>query len=241
MKLLSSLWLCFEEEMIEEEPPIDEIELDEEGGGVEDPADGGGDGGSAGDSGDTGDQPYYGSKELNPENRPLRIDVSDMTQEEIDFALQDGGAELFLTDEEIAAKKGDAEPDEDEGEESEEDDDTEEEKPEEKDDSKKKASGGDEDDVKEFFESTGLDRETFNNLPEKTQEKLVSLYQSPAGSEDLKKVQQEYSDFRSNIEKINGDPVIAARLEEMATGQSHVARDVPPITVKEMDEVDSLL
>lgn len=192
--------------------------------------------------------PYYGSLELNPDQRPLKIDIRGKSKAEIDEILSVADPDIFMSkDEAVAFKKAQAEAGK------------------KKDgtagdkkkvaDGEKKPEGKDtppdpnakvideETATKEFFEKTKLDQETFASLPEATQEALVDLVcgATPGQSEQLTKLEQEHQSFKRDTEVILNDPVIAARMEELQTGKNFVARDLPPVTDAEVNQIDDLL
>jgi hypothetical protein len=193
--------------------------------------------------------PYYGSIEVNPEQRPLKIDTRGKSKAEIDEILTMADADIFMSKEEAVAfkkaqtevgKKKDGPPEGEkkvaEGEK----------KPEGKDtppDPNAKLVD-EETAIKEFFEKTKLDQETFDKLSEATQEALVDLARggaTPEQSEQLTKIEQEHQTFKRDTEVILNDPVIAARIEELQTGKNFVARDLPPVTDAEVNQIDDLL
>ena len=177
---------------------------------------------------------YRGSKKVNPDQRPVKEFVREgMTQEKIDALIREAGPEIFLSDEEIAAldKKGEKKGDEA--------------KPSDKKETSKEEKKGDEDptelDPDEFFEKTGLDKETFSTLPEKTQEKLAEFFETHGKrNREFSEVQKKLDAAKTDIAELNKDPVFVARLEELRTGKAFVAKELPPVTAEELEKLDAL-
>lgn len=188
---------------------------------------------------------YIGSKDVNPEQKPLRVfDRDGLTKEDIDEFIAETGEELFLSHEEIAAladkekeaadktdDKGDKGPENKEGK------DTEGDKEE-----KDKVETDEEFDEEDFLKVTGLTKEGFAGVPEEAQDKIIELYQSKGNADVLQS--EQYIELKSRQDKLTGDvknllsdPVVSARVEELNTGERYVARDLPPITNDEINRL----
>jgi hypothetical protein len=181
---------------------------------------------------------YLGSKKVNPEQRPLKAFARDgMSKAAIDALIREGGKEIFLTSEEIKeiakkeaeekAKKGETDKKE-KGEDSET-----------AVDDKKEVK---EKNPKDFYEETGLDEESFNALSEKTQEKIVSLFEK-GGTTDkaYKELEEKHISLQNDTKQISTDSVISARLEEIRTGRAYVATEIASLTNKEYEKIDELV
>lgn len=191
---------------------------------------------------------YVGSKEVNPEQRPLKkIDRKAFgSKAEMDRFIQEAGKELLMSDEDIASDKKAAEEiakkektpgdkktvDGKEG------------KPGKRDEGGKFKKGetvednSEEDATKAFFETTGIDEKEFAKLPEKIQEKLVEGYSK--GFEATGKtgeIEKQHGELKTQVTNLVKDAVIAARLEEIATGKSFVAKDLPVPTGIEIENL----
>ena len=202
---------------------------------------------------------YLGSKEINPEQKPLKSFDRKMlgTKDGIDSflkSMQDHGEDIFLpaqpeqkakskkepvkgSDKKpITKEKGDGLHDEgDKGS---------------KGDKGDKGSKGDkgdkgfeevEVDVEKFVEDLGLTIDEFQALPEKVQEKLVAE-ESPTDVYEQRytKLSEEHTGLLNDVVKLKNDPVIAARIEEFNSGKMYVARDIPPVSSKEADSLLTL-
>ncbi len=196
---------------------------------------------------------YVGSKDVNPDQRPLKkFDRSAFrSKEEIDRFVSEAGKELIMTDEEIAAaRKAEKEKKAADGKkdkESEGKDGTgDKEKKATDRDEKGKFKKGDKDEEKpiddeaslEFFKTTGIDEKEFSALPEKIQEKLVEGYSK--GFETTGKnseLETKHGELKSQLDNLVKDSVIAARLEEIASGKNFVARDLPVPTGEEIESL----
>lgn len=183
---------------------------------------------------------YWGSKELNPEGRPLKVDISEMTRDEVDFAIVDGGPEIFMSDEEIAQANAKKEKKDEKQDKKEPDG----EKKDPEKDLKDKTNGDEPGDVDptQFLEKLGLKQEEFAALPEKVQERLVDNH--VAGNDNNEKAEQlqrEFDQHRADTETIYNDPVIAARIQELQDGRRYVAKSLPPIKADEVQKLDELL
>ena len=173
---------------------------------------------------------YYGSKELNPEQRPLKIDTSKMSKDEIDEILQGAEpSEIFKSDEEIAAESKKADDPKDAK----------------KDDAAKPDPNKppeDKDISKEFLESAGIKADEFAKLPEQIQDKFVEQFVSANESkEKLAAATKEYEEVKTNWKTVELDPVIAARLEELQTGKAFVAEKLAPASETELKHIDDMV
>lgn len=170
------------------------------------------------------DERYYGSADLNPEQRPLRIDTSKMSKQEVDEILQGAEpSEIFKTDEEIGAEK--KKPDE---------------KPPEKPGAEKPAEETDL--SKEFIEESGIKAEDFAKLPEAIQEKFVEQFVATKDATDrLASATKEFEEVKANWKTVELDPIIAARMEELQTGKAFVAQKLAPATEEELKTIDSMV
>lgn len=228
-------------------------------------ADPDGTGGDVGDGG--GDEvsvaEYVGSKDVNPGQVPLidEFDREGKSKEEIDQILGVAEGEFFMSDEQIEAKaqadkdkaekdnndKGDKDGDDkgdgtdDKGSDDKDggddkDDDSKGDK-----DDKKDGDGKESDEEKSFFKESGLTRETFNELPEATQEILVDkVMGKDASTEEAAKLKQDVENLNTQVADMNNDPVIAARMEERKLGKNIVAKAENFITDALMLKIDGL-
>lgn len=203
---------------------------------------------------------YMGSKDINPEGRTLKtFNRNDFTSKEDmdDFlrAMKEGGEDIFLpTEQQKPQKRGPGRPKaEDKTPQKKEPKDGVQEsgKLGEKDaDGKKGGSGGEEAggaeeevDIEKFLGDIGVTLEEFQALPEKVQEKLAATVEAPATNvveEKLRKVETDHLALVNDVVRLKNDPVVAARLEEINSGKLYVARDVPPITPKEAENLLTL-
>ena len=211
---------------------------------------------------------YMGSKDLNPEGRTLKtFNRNDFTSKEDmdDFlrAMKEGGEDIFLpTEQQKPQKRGPGRPKAD-------DKTLQKKEPKdgvqgtgEKDadgkkggsadanaDGKKGGSGEEgsspeeEVDTEKFLEDIGVTLEEFQALPEKVQEKLAAAAEaSPTSAveEKLRKVETDHLALVNDVVRLKNDPVVAARLEEINSGKLYVAKDIPPITPKEAENLLTL-
>lgn len=217
----------------------------------------GGEGGSEGGNdviGATIAKPYLGSKELNPEQRPLRMNVDGYDNQAIDDLI-DVSDDPFLTDEEIVAMEKAAEKEGDKGKSDDKDKgDDKGGKPDDKTDDDKgksddKGEGDEEDpDVKHFYETTGLTQEEFKGLSETARKNLhdkvfVDPATSEADTEKISKLEADNKKLSDSLNALNEDPIISLRLDEHATGKSYVAKSIPGVTPEQANaiyEADSI-
>lgn len=202
---------------------------------------GGGDGG--GD--EVAIEDYVGSTEVNPDQVELidEFDREGKTKDDIDKMLSYAEGELFKTPEQIeeareakekAAKENKGDEDgkgdggkEDKGSKGDKGKDGEKKDGDKKDDDGEGVDeeGKESDDEKAFFEESGLSREAFNDLPETTQEIIVDKVMSKGeATEEVTNLKKDVDGLNSQISTITGDTVHAARLEEIRTGKSIVAK-----------------
>jgi hypothetical protein len=182
---------------------------------------------------------YLGSKNVNPDQRPLKnFDRKAFSsKEEMDRFIEEAGAELIMSDEDIAAMskaKKDAEAKK-----------KPEEKETERDESgkfkKKDASEEvtDEEAIKGFYEKLAITEEEFIALPEKVQELLAESHTKEDDvSKKVTEVEGRYQELNTTVDTLKKDPVIAARLEELATGKQYIARE---LSQPSRDEISSLM
>lgn len=173
---------------------------------------------------------YLGSKEVNPEQRPLKnFDRTGMSKENIDMMVEAAGSEIMLSDETIAelAKKEKETDKKDETTSEDNDDD-------------KKTDGDDSEDdpVKKFYEKSGITEEEFGALPEKVQEKVASLFDTPAeddkSPEIIAAAQKKTAGLQKVIDAMLDNSTIAAAVEEMKTGKQYLAKELPAVTRAEL-------
>lgn len=183
---------------------------------------------------------YQGSKEANPDGRPLKdFDRSFYnSKEEIDRFIKEAGESVFKP-KDVAEKK------ETEG------------KTETNIENKKEATGKEQKDGKEentdaeenkdkekaaedFLKDIGLSKEDFLKLPEKVQERLAEERNDNSPSLEYENLNKKYTDLTNDVVSLKKDPVIAARLEEKRTGKKYVATEMPSITGKEAEKLIEL-
>lgn len=185
--------------------------------------------------------PYIGSKELNPEQRPLKMNVDGYDNQAIDDLI-DVTEDPFLTDEEIVARDKVAE-EKDKGESGEKEkktddktDDKTVDKSDDKTDKEDDADSGEEDpDVKHFYDTTGLTVEEFKGLSETARKNISDkVFGDPATSEvdaeKITKLEAELKQSNDSLKALENDPIISARLDEHATGKNYVAKSIPGLT-----------
>jgi hypothetical protein len=211
---------------------------------------------------------YRGSKEINPEQLPIKHMNRSMFTSKQDFdeflqSVKDGGEDIFLpkeADEKI--KKGPGRPKKQTQAETTEKETTK--KVDDKPVSKEKEDGllkgkpegkqgqgpegadkgkseADKVEAEKFLVDLGITAEYFLALPEKVQEKLTADDSGSSAIEQrYKKLEAEHTGLINDVVKFKNDPVIAARIEERNTGKAFVAHDLPPITIKEAKELLTL-
>ena len=181
---------------------------------------------------------YLGDKKFNPEQRPLRkFNRNGMSKQDIDKLIQEAGSELFMTAEEIAEAEKNAESKGKEGKETEKTD-----KKGDKTDKNTEETTEKELDPKDFFEKTGLTQKEFDVLPPKAQENLTKSFEEFAQAETkIKQAEAKYTALKTDTDTAMNDALIAARLEEIATGRAFVASKVTPFTEADILSVDKLL
>lgn len=174
---------------------------------------------------------YIGSKEVNPESRPLKaFDRSGMSEQEIDDFIREAGPELFLSKEEIAKQ-------------------TEGEKIDKKEEPAKEGETqklGEETafDEDAFLTSTGLSKDDFAKIPVDLQEKMANAF-TVAPHQEIEK-NEKYVALKTKLDAtmkdataLLEDPIVAARLEERKTGNSFVARGLPAVNREELETLKS--
>lgn len=195
---------------------------------------------------------YVGSTDVNPDQIPLidEFDREGKSKEDIDKFLSYAEGEFFKTPEQVeeareakekaakdnkgdgdekkdgdAIKDGDAGADGDGKGDNEKDGD--------KKDGDKKGDDGkgvdgdskESDDEKAFFKDSGLTRETFASLPEAAQEILVDKVMGKGeATEEVTNLKKDIDGLNSQLSALMGDTVHAARIEEIRTGKSIVAK-----------------
>ena len=198
---------------------------------------------------------YVGSKESNPTQRPLNIDTSDLSQQEVDDMLLTSSGELFKTDKEIkeeATKKGEADKKAaeekkktEEGKGDKEGKEVEDKEVDEgKEGGKDKEKSKDELKIKvdDFFESTGMTQEIVDKLPDETKEKLVDRFLKPSEeTAELKKVQEQLATLQLTLDTLDKDDIMSARAAEINTGKRYVARPESIVNDALIDKIDKLL
>lgn len=184
---------------------------------------------------------YHGNETVNPEKRPLRnFGQENMTEAEIDAFIVAAGADVFLTDEEIA-KQADKELNA--GKEKKEDKKEEDgsaktaEEPGKKDEKKPEDEEFDEN---TFLGSVGLSKEEFAQIPEALQDKLLNTFTSSSKSVDIEKNEQ-YVEIKTKLDTTTNevnelleDPIVAARLEELQTGKNIIGYELPKLSKNDL-------
>jgi hypothetical protein len=183
---------------------------------------------------------YLGSKKVNPEQRMLRnFDRTGMNKAKIDAFIAELGDEAFMTDEEI--KSADEKIMKDSLKKNEKEEKITEKDEKEKKDKKTEDSTSEEEKIKDFYEKTGLDEKTFQALPEKVQEKLVSTFEESGKSgKAYKDAEEKYTGLKKDTELMLSDPVHAARNEEIRTGKAYIAKDMPQVGEDIISKLDEL-
>lgn len=161
---------------------------------------------------------YTGSKEVNPEGRSLKdFDRSAFSStEEIDAFLKELGEEAFVPKDKPADKSADKPADKS---------------------ADKPADKPAEAEEENFLKAVGLSKEEFLKLPEKVQDFLADKV---AGSEvdpiakEHEELKAAHTALSADVELIKKDVVVAARLEEIATGKQYTAKDLPAVTRSEV-------
>jgi hypothetical protein len=176
---------------------------------------------------------YIGSKDVNPEQRPLKKFDRSMykSKEDIDQFIKFSDGHLFMD----KVDKKDIKTDNVSKIDTKDD-----KKPVSKDvkDGVQRAEKGKEieGEIKpeDFLKEIEMTLEQFQALPPKVQERLTETNtESPEIDAKYKKLEDTHSKLIGDINELKKDPVIAARLEERATGKNFVARELPPVSVKE--------
>lgn len=198
---------------------------------------------------------YRGSKELNPEQRPLEmINKDQYSNEQIDNMLLTS-PEIIMTDEQIKEQEEFVAEQEKEEKDAENNEPKDDEKPEEKieennetGDKKEPGSGepstegkteGNKD-ILEFYKSTGLTQNEFDSLNEAAQESIVNLYDGKKDNTgETEKVRNEFSQYKQSINKTFEDSYISARLREMQNGETLIPKSIPSLTNEEYEAVIS--
>ena len=179
---------------------------------------------------------YLGSENVNPDQRPLRpVDRSMFSsKEQFDKYILEAGDDAFLSDEEIAEMQKDGDKEDGDKEKDEKSSEDKKEKDDKEDDKEK----GTEEETKAFFDKVGVTAEEFDALPLKIQERLAEGYSKDVEeSTKVSEVEKQYTELKATIEAFEKDPVIAARLEEHATGRQYTARDLPMPTDQEIEQL----
>jgi hypothetical protein len=79
-------------------------------------------------------------------------------------------------------------------------------------------------------------------LPPKAQENLAKSFESFAQAENrIKDAEKNYKTLKQDTDAALNDPVVAARMEELATGKAFIAAKINPITEADLIPVDKLL
>lgn len=166
---------------------------------------------------------YLGNKDLNPEQKPLSFDTKGLSQDEIDQMIRlNPTEEMFLKETQADLQPGvpvvednpaDVKPVEPE-----------------------------DPSVKAFLDNIGLDQAQFSKLPEAAQEKLATLQEVITQAEtkvaEYEKVLTQQTESLKQLQE--NDPVIAARLRELNTGENLVAKDLPPISDQDLVEIEDI-
>lgn len=222
------------------------------------PAGGDGGGGDGGDEVAIDD--YVGNNEVNPDQVPLidEFDREGKTKEEIDTLLAYAEGEFFKTPEQVEEsreekekadkekadkeKKGGDKGDDDSKAEEDKDAKGDKDKDGKKKDNKVEDVDGEANASEEFLKEVSLDKEAFNALPEKTQEILVDKVMGKnESSEKNIELNMKIDGLNGQISTMLGDTVHAARLEEIRTGKSIVAKAGNFINDAFMVKLDTLI
>jgi hypothetical protein len=174
---------------------------------------------------------YVGNERVNPEKRPLKkFDRSGLSKFDIDEMLAVSNGEMFMPVDKIPLE------------------DKKDEKPVEKEKSDKKDEKPDLNESKDtlefseeaFFQHYETTAEEFAQIPEKIQAKMVETFGKESNidlstNEEYLALKTQYEEQQSNLKDFLEDPYVAARLEEIQTGQTYIASELPPATRKEID------
>lgn len=193
---------------------------------------------------------YRGSKELNPEQRPLKlVNMDKMSKEEIDRQI-DFDPTVVMTDEEIKelAKLEAEENTEEDGQTADDNtqetsEDTVEENVDENTEEDQEGTTESEiaPEITAFYDSTGLSKDEFASLSEVAQEKIFDIYSNQTKQVDtseLEKVKNEYYNYKMQNDKLLQDPIISARIKEHQTGQAYIPKTVPKLTEDESRSIE---
>lgn len=214
------------------------------------------------DSGDDGlpdIEHYCGSKELNPEQRPLKpFNRKGLTEAMIDDMIRVAGPELFMTDEEIAEHGKRMKEQDEKSEQNKTQKDTkakkqhpsttndkpkpkaDEEKPNVDEDKPKPTADveqrqdDDEKDVRAFYDATGHTQDTFNALPEEKRKTIVEQYEKQLA--EIATIKAENEKLKKTLDEFSADSVISARAKELLTGEKIIARNLPPLTSADIND-----
>jgi len=188
-----------------------------------------------------GEALYMGSETVNPDGRELiDFDRSGMSKEDVDAFVAVSEGQLFKPvedgDKEDDAKEGDDNSDDNKNDTGKADG--------AKDGEGDKGDGdkgGDDTDIADFLEKTGLTQEIFKGLPEAAQEKLATQFLGGAKeSEATATVTTQYEELQTSVDTLRLDPVVAARLEELSTGNKFIA-ELPQMGAADLKVIDDAL
>lgn len=175
---------------------------------------------AAGERVDTTSKAYLGNEKVNPDKRPLKeFNRTGMSKAQIDQLIEQAGEDIFAkpAEKKVDDKKPDVKPDE--------------------------KKGTQKEDPVDILKELDVTEEEFLSLPEKVQEKLFNTLSGKTGSDTgAAKAADELKQLKSDLEILQQDTVVAARLEELRNGQNNlVARELKPFGKTEMDKLDQLL
>jgi hypothetical protein len=172
---------------------------------------------------------YIGSEKVNPKQKPLKtFERKGMTKEQIDAFILEAGRDIFLPEEAIATEK---DKDLKVG----------------KDGKEVKDKKGDkitdeDSEVQDFLEKTGLTKEEAESVPESVIGKIQKILENSGMSEKThKEVAEKYTKIKSDTDTLINDAVVAARMEELATGKSFVATKISPVTENDVAQIETFL
>ncbi len=173
---------------------------------------------------------YYGSKELNPDNKPLNIhNIDKYSKEQIDNFIMADPVGVF-EERPKEEKKQD--------------------KPEDTKDEKKDAevvkdvdkvdNENIDEDLDKFLGDSSLTKDEFVALNDAAKEKIIDKFvESSNSTDEAAKVKTDFDSYKQSIDNLLQDPIMSARYKEKTTGQTYIPKSIPVLTREENDKIDN--
>ena len=184
---------------------------------------------------------YIGSKELNPNQHPFtpefekEVEKHKYSNEKIDELISVDPS-IIMTNEQIEEVDKKAEKDEiDKNTDDEQNQDDKDIDDKNKDDQSNKEEAQD---VEDFYNTTKLTKEEFDNLSDDAQKYIVEKYENQhSENEKVNAVKEEFDSYKNSVNTILEDPYIKIRMQEKQEGREYLPKQINTLSSEEYNNI----